>query len=90
MVRRFWWLKRYRLHKYAPLFCSRSRAHMRALDTDSLLQLGLTNGASKKLLLKLDPALRGAGPPWPKDDSEEEEEGTGVVCRDDEDVGVTE
>lgn len=62
-ARQFAWLKALRLHKYAPQLLGETLQRLPHLTIESLGQLGLTQGASKKLLSKVESA-DGNELPW--------------------------
>ena len=72
VAERFNWLKALRLHKYAPLFLQQDYDWFLQQDEPSLMGLGMTAGASKKLLVKItdDPTFpwRPAAEQQPSDD----------------------
>lgn len=61
MTRQIVWLKVVRLHKYAPQLVGPMLSRLPHLSLEELSALGLTAGASKKLLTKAEDAAL----PWP-------------------------
>jgi hypothetical protein len=61
MTRQCVWLKVVRLHKYAPQLVGSTLSRLPDLSLEELSGLGLTAGASKKLLTKAEDAAL----PWP-------------------------
>lgn len=48
------WLKRLRLHKYTHIFSKITFDEMMSLDSKSLQEQNVTNGATKKILLEIE------------------------------------
>jgi len=65
IAKQFAWLKSVRLHKYAPQLVGTVLCRLPHLTADELASLGLTAGASKKLLTKAGDGVL----PWPTDES---------------------